>query len=402
MRHKLRILRESRNHDAEVNANLCRSPSTITSTVISTTFIDATPIPTPFGVPNPPLGIFDIPIDNVKDSSNTCLDSSSGFAWDCESSGNLVVNIENATGGGLDALFTTNTDWYNGSVIYGPQPPILDPSPYSLSVMEDKDSPSLGPALFFWDYYDKIVIVPENSFSSHSKRGVSESEIFERGMELAKGSVAVAGTKPWFCVWNATVIEVFIYMQQNTTEVQEAAAASTSASAVSLTTVYSTSTTVSSGSTSTTSQSSIAGYSGSAAQSTSNPYNMGHEYDNSNDNSNSNSHDSHHNNRRGVSNDPNINPTYPLVVKVEEKRKSSNAISPYCQQYQVLNDGTAGPLMDDDGNPIMEYLVEMEPSQPSRRRHSRRWENNFGTGFGALRRRGTIDNSNCYCEWISD
>lgn len=283
--------------------------------------------------------------------------------------------------------------------------------------MKDKDSPSLGPALFFWDYYDKIVIVPENSFSSHSKRHLSESEIFERGMDWAEGSVAVAGAKPWFCVWNATVIEVFIYMQQNTTEAQAAAAASTSAAAVSLTTVYSTtvystSTTVSSGSTSTTSQSSIAGYGGGAAQSTSNPYGIDQEYDNSNDNSNPNPHDSSspsppgpddpHHNRRGVSNDPNINPTYPRVVKVEEKRKSSNAISPYCQQYQVLNDGTAGPLMDDDGNPIMEYLAEMEPSPPSSRRHSRRWENDFGAGFWALRRRGTIDNSNCCCEWISD
>jgi hypothetical protein len=51
---------------------------------------------------------------------------------------------------------------------------------------------------------------------------------------------------------------------------------------------------------------------------------------------------------------------YPNIVKVVEQRPLSNAISPYCQQYQVLNDGSIRPIMDDKDNSIIQYLTGAE------------------------------------------
>lgn len=180
----------------------------------------------------------------------------------------------------------------NGSVIYGAQPPVLSRTPYTLTLEYDKRNVSAGPALFFWDYFDKIVIIPESELPRSSRRrrdanldtrgitwteeDVSEAHLQARSSRTIRRQIGETGEKPWFCVWNATVIEAFIFVNQTTSK----------------------------------------------------PTNEG-----------------------GL---------YPKPVLFKETRRSSNAVSPYCQQFQILNDGTTGPLMDDNGNPIMSYIAETE------------------------------------------
>lgn len=59
-------------------------------------------------------------------------------------------------GGVAQVVFEPQT--INSSFTYGPQPPDLGTQPFSLALSADKDATNLGPALFFFDMYDKIVI----------------------------------------------------------------------------------------------------------------------------------------------------------------------------------------------------------------------------------------------------
>jgi hypothetical protein len=50
---------------------------------------------------------------------------------------------------------------------------------------------------------------------------------------------------------------------------------------------------------------------------------------------------------------------YPQVVKFKETRVQEDTIQmPYCQQYQILDDGSAAPNTDKDGNPVILILAE--------------------------------------------
>lgn len=185
--------------------------------------------------------------------------------------------------------------------------------------------------------------------------------------------------KPWFCWFNQTVIEFFIYVNK---PIEPSAAATTSAESYASTALYSTSTSMSTMTSPTTSthpvtssasmppkESDFRSGPGPKFWSTASKYGK-RQAENENDEP-----------RNG-------HPDYPLLVKIEEKRKPSHNIEPYCQQMQVLDNGQIVPL----GNVAQISVPEVEAVDSlaeKRFRRKRRREDDLGLSL------------NCVCEWMT-
>jgi hypothetical protein len=88
-----------------------------------------------------------------------------------------------------------------------------------LNLVIDSQDPSSGPAWFFEMTYDKVVILPPNTFppSANSKRREEERHNDrDQGQPVGgftgRKNVLQPGDKPWFCYWNGTLLETFIYV----------------------------------------------------------------------------------------------------------------------------------------------------------------------------------------------
>lgn len=286
--------------------------------------------------------------------------------------GYLGINI-NAELDGRKSVLLTSTVSPSAPMHYGPQPPGLN-SPCSLFLMFDKSDLGRGPAYFFEQQFDKIVIVDDDVFSGGgSKRWLNEdgnyqdwAQVEERGYSRDEKPI-IAGAKPWYCFWNSTVLEGFIYLDQNTT------AANTS---------------LTPGPSSPSAPASISGHPGasiaSAAIASTLPSNI-----------------PRHQNRDSSpsSSSP---PPYPKVIKIEERRNSGSNVQPYCQQMQILDSMVPAPASDPDGNPFIVNLTESELTadgavqghSSSRRRAPDWWAHHD-------RRQASLGSS-CYCEWVSE
>jgi hypothetical protein len=113
------------------------------------------------------------------------------------------------------SLAIGNTTSFGGWYAYGAQPP-LSPGPECLSLVIDSQDPERGPAWSFEEPYDKVVILPANAFSpsGNSKRHVHDrdGDGHPVGSFTTRKDVVQPGDKPWFCYWNGTVLETFIYV----------------------------------------------------------------------------------------------------------------------------------------------------------------------------------------------
>ncbi|GMG32055.1 unnamed protein product [Aspergillus oryzae] len=251
-----------------------KGPKIVTKT--ETPRMDATPISTiPTNLPAAPTGNYWIPAD-PKNSSKFCIvDQDYNPSWSCMKSGKIPVSV---TGTESSRNITFSNEPISSSFTYGAQAPYFSDPTQSLSLMMDSSDLSLGPALTFFSLFDKLVIVPQDTFSSSavSKRAISEDDVMAGAFRRLH--TAQAGDKPWFCWWNSTVMEFFLYLNQSTKDAQ-----------------YSSTSTHLPSSQSTDSLSS------------------------------------------SVSN-------YPLRIKMDEKRDYPEAQSPYCQQMQVLDNGSVSPI----------------------------------------------------------
>jgi hypothetical protein len=196
----------------------------------------------------------------------------------------------------LEVTVTENDDHHHtiifpnptstSSFSYGAQPPYMTQPAIKLGFAIDTSDTSLGPALFFEAKFDKLVVVPDSKFqqsSSVSARAWPGDEDFLS--LLSRKQVAQPGDKPWFCWWNQTQMEFFIYVNQTTSGTSTDATASTNDQMAAST---------------------------AAADSAS---------------------------KRGVS-----IPSYPRKIKVDERRDQPGAVAPYCQQMQVNSVGQASPI----------------------------------------------------------
>lgn len=252
------------------------------------------------------------------------------------------------------------------AIYYGSQPPQLN-QPAPLVPMNDKDDFDKGPAYVFQQSYDKLVIVHERDLPGgvqSSKRSFIKRWLYGDGPESlgslmgrqendeddewTSQSMAKPGDKPWFCHWNNTTLEGFIFVTQDANASASASDASPSAAATS---------------------------------SGSGPF------------------DGSRLKRQGPA-----SRSYPKSLKIEERRplKPSQA---YCQQMQILynlqlgalpnnpvylNETGSQSLVQNQAMPGMAGIPHFEvPASPT----------SIPTKRGAMHKRATSP-STCQCKWM--
>ncbi|KFY85923.1 hypothetical protein V500_08022 [Pseudogymnoascus sp. VKM F-4518 (FW-2643)] len=232
-----------------------------------TTTVDATPLASlPTGLPTLPTGTFSLFLGTADESQALCLSNSAQVpAWSCDMPpASLQVTIADL---GIDAPKTSNhafslklPDGAQKGFSYGTQPPVFRPKNV-MTLVSDADDPHLGPAWFFQVNYDKVVILPEEVITvpaaTKRRRGeddttataspppatntdaaspTSPSTATSTSTPTASApatnnnsggsssggwvpppgtyprhNVVLAGSTPWFCYWNGTLLEAFVY-----------------------------------------------------------------------------------------------------------------------------------------------------------------------------------------------
>ncbi|KAJ5683873.1 uncharacterized protein N7477_000218 [Penicillium maclennaniae] len=296
------VLGTKRAAEAEREAQQNQSQGPHIVTVTQTPSLDySTMISTPTNLMTVPTGHYLIP-SIMRNCSRMCIDGTSEMtkAWSCMNKpNNFEVYVE---GDDHEHSIVFVEDGPTSTFTYGPQPPYLPTPTQSLTMAIDNSDPSMGPALFFYSFFNKLVILPDTTFtsSSVSKRSYVNGDASMISSFLDRKDTAQPGDKPWFCWWNGTMLEFFLYVNQSSTD-------------------------TSSGSTATTDRDMAA--STATGPSSSNSKRSADAAD------------------------------YPRKIKIEERRDHSGATAPYCQQMQVMDNGQVVPL----ANQIID-VKEREPT----------------------------------------
>lgn len=323
----------------------------------------------------------------------------------------------------FDAAQLTATVSYNTSDPYyrwGAQPPSFEQGS-TIALMKDKDNLSMGPAFYFQQSFDKLVVLRESDFQPYmlkrSLTGAGEyngyQDLVERGHDgeyedylvleerddqwededylvLEERGDATAedlenfakpADKPWFCFWNGTILEGFIFVTLKTTVSEpvpmdtDTGASETAPAAEPTVTANANQTDISAPPEAPSITSISAPPEGTPTTSFVN---------------------------EDTISTPPAYPTsspskYPKVVKLEERRNTQNDIpTPYCQKMQIMNDGTPSPLYDHTGKLFIQYLNETEPEIPNGLHKRRRsWFEILST----IGKRDTSADSGCQCQW---
>lgn len=254
-------------------------------TVTTTPKMDATPISTiPANLKSAPTGQFVIPAVNNNQSKFCVVESDYRPAWRCMESGKIPITIE---GTDTDRSISFENELFSPSFTYGAQAPLFSSPTQSLSLVMDGSDLSLGPALTFFGLFDKLVILPQDTFSSDvaTKRSISEREVLVN--PLRRKQPSEAGDRPWFCWWNSTMMEFFLYLNETSRDAQQGSTMSLASGA----------------------QATPVSDSGKSRRDLSVPY-------------------------------------YPRRIKMSEKRDYPEAPSPYCEQMQVMDNGSLSSVSD--------------------------------------------------------
>jgi len=261
---------------------------------------------TPSNLPPLPTGLFDLTLNHPSTVTGACLTGTQSKAWDCATGADLSLNISSLGSNG--PVISVSYPQPPKTVIrYGAQPPQLDDTA-PLKLVFDKSDFNKGPAYYFTHDYNKTIVVRESDMpkvSSKSKRSLGglskrwlahdtrfrDTLLHERDEESkwSEDETASPTDRPWYCFWNGTTLEGYIYVQ---TAADTSSNAATAASAVP----------------------SPSQSSGSAS----------------------------YVKRRTV---PSTS-AYPKLVKVEERRSKRGSVLPYCQQMQILDDFRVNPVRD--------------------------------------------------------
>ncbi|KAM5441340.1 hypothetical protein MferCBS31731_003770 [Microsporum ferrugineum] len=194
---------------------------TATPTSTSSGTLDAIPFPTVTNIPTfTPIPTGDISISGrtFNSLSQSCVNSTSlKLSWDCIDYGHFKGSIISGPKDSRSIRFVQTP--LTGKFIYGDQIPALGNKEYPLEPVFDSKSLDEGPAYFFYTTFDKLVIIPDDQFPSGvAGRSVDESALFQRSTNRSGKVQSLPGDKPWFCWWNTTYIETFIYANKNASE----------------------------------------------------------------------------------------------------------------------------------------------------------------------------------------
>ncbi|KIW23830.1 uncharacterized protein PV07_11999 [Cladophialophora immunda] len=342
----------------------------------TTVWLDADPAQTGPSTPSCPTGHYTIPLNQTQEIDSCVVDDEYSHTWECLDFALLGINFF-SNGPNFSVVF----DDYSVRpqlFKYGPQPPDFNGTSFGLQPYMDKEDDQLGVALFFSVLFDKLIIVPADQLSPEPgsmKRSVSGPELAERGMGGYWGvNYLSVGDKPWYCFWNSSVSEFWVFLDQNMDDAYE---------------TYSSSSTITSASSRPTSAGPLsASYSGpgygtgptTTPASATTPYPSEPTDD-----------DDYWPGTKVKRQATVGSPDFPKLVKMVEKRKPDNNVQPYCQQMQVLNNWQIMPIPNVPTICIEESDYSAPTSGPSKRMVMPRRSPNSVEQLG----------SNCICEWFS-
>ena len=381
-------------------------------TMITTTIHDAAPLQTTASnIPPAPTGDFSLLMGAPSESSPSCVDSNQEPTWGCASGAFLSMNVSNPMWDAAQiSVSNHNFMGSHGGILPGAVPPSFN-GPVSASLMNDTNDPEFGPALFFYQPFDKVVVLkyPNSALnaSTPTKRSsISLPDQFHELTERGSPEEIQEGQSAWVCYWNNTSLEGFIYVEKNAS----ASANDTSAaSSIGVTDAPQPTPPPQSppslrrrDSRNCHNNSTSHENSRSQNNSTSQDHGSKHNCDDKNgDNDNGCGH--HHCHDYFSDKDKSSNgwpsnwaPPYPRVVKLQERRDRQTRKQAYCQVMQVQPDKSFAPA---PGPPQIVNLTETDTDVnneetvfvPNRRR---------SLGDGLIVERQNVANF-CHCEWLS-
>ncbi|KAH7078022.1 hypothetical protein BKA63DRAFT_509514 [Paraphoma chrysanthemicola] len=331
---------------------------------------DAVPISTPAGISPLPTGAFSLPLGIPQESNPGCLTQASQYsAWSCKLTfAPLLITINNTStnvGPCQLASMKAGGSVPDGAILYGLQPPTLNLQ--TMQLVSDLDYKAYGPAYHFADRYDKLVILrPEelNLFTNKMKR-----QDFRQRFQVRPGDY------PWYCFWNSTYIEGYIYVDDNSTAASYTAFP-TNAPSGSPSASYDLA-----GFLATASSAAPASLTGSNSPSGATPTPPPAV-------------------RRDAQSDASLPPRippYPRIVKIEERRLP-NSPQPYCQQMVLLDNGRIAPALNGNDGPKKILLQEVDPS------YEKYFQARATPTGNAKREVGLFERSDpsdaCHCQWM--
>ncbi|OQU97627.1 hypothetical protein CLAIMM_03528 [Cladophialophora immunda] len=182
------------------------------SSVTSTTWLDAIPTTTTPYTPSLPTGSYTLPLHQTL-QIDTCIEDAANLAaCDCMNTASMSFQTNNGTQN-LPRITFNDSLPDPTQIRYGPQLPQLNNTSFDLAPYLDTNREELGVAMFFSTLFDKYIILPGEELStSSSKRSVHQG----RAASYV-GDPLQIGDQPWYCWWNSTVSEVYIYLGQDAT-----------------------------------------------------------------------------------------------------------------------------------------------------------------------------------------
>lgn len=175
-------------------------------------------MPSATALPLLPIGSFKIHLLEPSFSASDCLVGSYQEAWACTIGGDLNLDVycdaENVTTISIKSSFPTQF-WR-----YGPQPPEVR-NVLAVLPMQDSEHTEKGPAYYFQKPFDKLVILNGDDFPDNLEKqlpmdGEGHADLGRSGSMNSEAILPKSRT--WFCHWNGTLLEAFIFTQESAQE----------------------------------------------------------------------------------------------------------------------------------------------------------------------------------------
>ncbi|KAI8937066.1 hypothetical protein NX059_006284 [Plenodomus lindquistii] len=375
------VAKKSGNDKEEGDGDKPQDPPYSQITGPNGSLFDAVPIPTPSGLAPLPTGAFALPLGMPQESNPGCLTQANQYsAWSCKMTfAPLVLTINDTSpipGCEQSVTIKQGSAVPGGAILYGLQTPELDQE--SMDLVVDMDYKAYGPAFHFKTRYDKVVILRQEELSVLQGLTKRQDESgFRQRFQVRPGD------SPWYCFWNETYIEGYIYSTDNSSAASYTALPSQSSPTPTPTSLNSAAfNAAAAAATTTTSGSSLSlDPSTKATQTPAVPAV-----------------------RRGDSNsasDPAAPPRmapYPRIVKIEERR-IPNSPQPYCQQMLLLDNGVITTASNGNNGPLRIWLQEQDPSYEDYIAASQYDHRKRDALMSDVLRRGDPSDS-CHCQWM--
>lgn len=358
-------------------------------------------------------------MNNSQTSASCLISSNQSEAWSCHLPSVQAINIT-ITPQHQISIFPGSGSWPSIQYQYGSQVPNIPLQQMQLVV--DLSAPGNGMAYHIQTVYDKLVVLP-GPVLNLARRDVASDTVLMYASQVQHDAVQ-PGQQPWFCHFNKTMIEGFVYVQAPppppslsvsctscatqaipasiTSSQPEDGAGSGSYSPAASYTIVNPSTTTTPQSSATTAASLPATISSSLSvvqaqynQHSSSSWGSpswvtdwsGPPRDKS---AAASSYWQSVASQSGypVKRSPGQPWSYgqaPYMVKLQERRVPNGHVQPYCQQMQLLDNGLYNPVSDADGRPLIRILDEVDPTP------------NYEEKRDVIVERDSADT--CFCAW---